>query len=216
MLSLIEEVRMIKLQVLIIIAGLFQISSMGLDQYVIQQEQGIRNLENLIKQQKNMMEENVNGNITYGKVYSIITRDAFLKLQIENNILNDQLIKKYLMRDKKIIYDHFQIMSSNPYIKIENPDEYLKYFEQIEILLNSDDDVESLKNDLLHNFRYTGFILNYFYEQNEKLEISIKKLETKLRDTTKLKFTILVFGMMCNIISIFFILMFFLNIYRKQ
>ena len=66
------------------------------------------------------------------------------------------------------------------------------------------------------NFTEMGQILEDLYEFNEILKKQILDLEQKLKQTISSKFTFLVIGMICNIFSIFFILVFFYMIIINQ
>ena len=61
MLDRTEEV-MTRIQFILILAGLFQIISQGMDQFVIQKEQVIRNIENDISKKKYIYSENISSN----------------------------------------------------------------------------------------------------------------------------------------------------------
>tara|TARA_X000000368_G_scaffold411700_1_gene396954 strand:+ start:1604 stop:2248 length:645 start_codon:yes stop_codon:yes gene_type:complete len=199
-----------KFQTLILFAGLFQVFSQVSDQYVIQKENQIRVLENIITKQKDTMDENVNGNITYASIYTMVTKDVFLKLQMKNDQYNNEVLKKILKRNRNILYESLHFQFANPYINVEDPQEFLIPFNNIDKLINSNTDILENKSELISNFTPgTGLILNYFYEQNNKLEISISALENELRDLSSYKYFILVLGMIFNIISIIFILIFF-------
>ena len=83
-----------KFQYLIIVAGLFQIISQGMDQYVIQKEQVIRNLENKIFKNNFTIEEYYNTNKTYYQIYHRLSTNSDLKLKLINNKNTDENIRK--------------------------------------------------------------------------------------------------------------------------
>jgi len=206
-----------KLQFIILLAGLFQLFSQVSDQYVIQNEQVIRNIENEITQKRDLMEENVNSNISYGAVYTLIVKDTFIKLELINKRSDISLLIEHLKRNKDIMYDNLNILMSNSYLKVDDPKKFFEPFIRIDNLLNSKKNIMSIKEELITNFTPgTGLILNHFYSQNKKLEISVSELDNKLKDINKLKYFILIIGMICNIISVFFILLFFLNVFKKN
>ena len=206
-----------KLQFIILLAGLFQLFSQVSDQYVIQNEQVIRNIENEITQKRDLMEENVNSNISYGAVYTLIVKDTFIKLELINKRSDISLLIEHLKRNKDIMYDNLNILMSNSYLKFDDPKKFFEPFIRIDNLLNSKKNIMSIKEELITNFTPgTGLILNHFYSQNKKLEISVSELDNKLKDINKLKYFILIIGMICNIISVFFILLFFLNVFKKN
>ena len=206
-----------KLQFIILLAGLFQLFSQVSDQYVIQNEQVIRNIENEITQKRDLMEENVNSNISYGAVYTLIVKDTFIKLELINKRSDISLLIEHLKRNKDIMYDNLNILMSNSYLKFDDPKKFFEPFIRIDNLLNSKKNIMSIKEELITNFTPgTGLILNHFYSQNKKLEISVSELDNKLKDINKFKYFILIIGMICNIISVSFILLFFLNVFKKN
>ena len=73
---------MTRIQFILILAGFFQIISQGMDQYVIQKEQVIRNLENNISKQEYILSENISTNRSYYETYSRIVMDTDLKLKL--------------------------------------------------------------------------------------------------------------------------------------
>ena len=206
-----------KLQFIILLAGLFQLFSQASDQYVIQKEGVIRKIENEITQKRDLMEENVNSNISYGAVYTLIVKDTFIKLETPINKKNVDLLKNHLERNKNIMYNKLDILMSNSYLKVDDPKRFYDPFEKIDKLILSDKKITSIKEDLIKAFTPgTGLILNHFYSQNEALEKSISALDNKLKETNKIRYSILVMGMLCSIISVFFVLLFFFNILRNR
>ena len=210
------EVVMTRIQFILILAGLFQIISQGMDQFVIQKEQVIRNIENNISKKKYIYSENISSNKAYYESYSRLTLDADLKLKLKNDKITNQNLKIYLLRDKNILLKQFELILSNPYIDIEDSSIYLKYFDEIDLILNNQVDIRPFKNDLSHNFKYTGLILNDLMEKNIKLDGVIQNLEIKLFKTIEKKFIILILGLITNTLSIFFILLFFYYLYRPK
>ncbi len=202
-----------KLQIIIVCAGLFQIFSQASDQYVIQKEQVIRKVENEITQKQELMEENVNSNISYGTVYQQIAKDTFLKLRLNNSKFDDNLLREHLKRNKNIMYNNFKILMTNSSLQVDDPEKFIQPFKKIEVLLNSKKNIMSIKDELISNFTPgTGLMLNELYAQNKKLETSISDLNDKHKNNIRNKYFILITGMICNIISIFFVLLFFLSI----
>jgi len=205
-----------KFQYLIIIAGLFQIVSQLLDQYVIQKEQVIRNMENQIYKNEFKAAETFNTNQAYYETYVKLETDSSLRLKLINEKVTDEILKKDLFRNKNIILDQFKIILSNPYINIKDEKKYLKYFEEIDRLLNNQVKIQEKKDELLHNFRYTGLILNDLGEFLEETNDNTKKLNLELKKIVEKKFTILVLGLIANVLSMFFLLLFFYYIYNSR
>ena len=205
-----------KFQYLIIIAGLFQIVSQLLDQYVIQKEQVIRNMENQIFKNEFKAAETFNTNQAYYETYVKLETDSSLRLKLINEKVTDEILKKDLFRNKNIILDQFKIILSNPYINIKDEKKYLKYFEEIDRLLNNQVKIQEKKDELLHNFRYTGLILNDLGEFLEETNDNTKKLNLELKKIVEKKFTILVLGLIANVLSMFFLLLFFYYIYNSR
>lgn len=205
-----------KFQYLIIIAGLFQIVSQLLDQYVIQKEQVIRNMENQIYKNEFKATETFNTNQAYYETYVKLETDSSLRLKLINEKVTDEILKKDLFRNKNIILDQFKIILSNPYINIKDEKKYLKYFEEIDRLLNNQVKIQEKKDELLHNFRYTGLILNDLGEFLEETNDNTKKLNLELKKIVEKKFTILVLGLIANVLSMFFLLLFFYYIYNSR
>ena len=205
-----------KFQYLIIIAGLFQLISQALDQYVIQKEQVIRSMENQIERNDFKGTETLNALEAYYETYVKLETDSSLRLKVSNKNVTDEILKKDLSRNKKIILDQFKIILSNPYISVEEEKKYLKYFDEIDKLLNNQEKIQIKKNDLLHNFRYTGLILNDLHDEIEKINDNIKILKLDLKETVEKKFIILVLGLVSNVLSIFFLLTFFYYIYHSK
>lgn len=205
-----------KLQYLIIIAGLFQLISQALDQYVIQKEQVIRYVENQIERKDFKRLEIVNTSKTYHFTYAQLETDSSFRLKATNKNFTDEILKKDLLRNKNIILDQFKLILSNPYIDVEEENKYLKYFDEIDQLLDGKEKIQTKKSDLLHNFRYTGLILNDLGEEIDILTDNIKILQSELKETVEKKFIILVLGLVSNVLSIFFLLTFFYYIYRSR
>ena len=205
-----------KFQYLIIIAGLFQLLSQALDQYVIQKEQVIRNMENKIERNNFKKTETMNALEAYYETYVKMETDSSLRLKVSNKNAIDKILKKDLLRNKNIILDQFKLILSNPYIDVEEENKYLKYFDEIDQLLDGKEKIQTKKSDLLHNFRYTGLILNDLGEEIDILTDNIKILQSELKETVEKKFIILVLGLVSNVLSIFFLLTFFYYIYRSR
>ena len=89
-------------------------------------------------------------------------------------------------------------------------------FNNINSILKNNNDLKKVSRDLRINFTEMGQILEDLYEFNEILKKQILDLEQKLKQTISSKFTFLVIGMICNIFSIFFILVFFYMIIINQ
>ena len=215
MLDLIE-VMMTRIQFILILAGFFQIISQGMDQYVIQKEQVIRNLENNISKQEYILSENISTNRSYYETYSRIVMDTDLKLKLINNKITDQKLKNYLLKNKDIILRQFKLILSNPYIDIKDPNIYLKPFDEIDLILNNQDEIKSYQTKLSINFGDTGLILNDLLDSNEKISNIIQNLEIELHKVVTKKFKFLIYGLVSNILSILFILIFFYYLYRSK
>ena len=215
MLDLIE-VMMTRIQFILILAGFFQIISQGMDQYVIQKEQVIRNLENNISKQEYILSENISTNRSYYETYSRIVMDTDLKLKLINNKITDQKLKNYLLKNKDIILRQFKLILSNPYIDIKDPNIYLKPFDEIDLILNNQDEIKSYQTKLSINFGNTGLILNDLIDSNEKISNIIQNLEIELHKVVTKKFKFLIYGLVSNILSILFILIFFYYLYRSK
>ena len=205
-----------KLQYLIIIAGLFQLISQALDQYVIQKEQVIRYVENQIERKDFKRLEIINAIESYYHTYAQLETDSSFRLKAINKNFTDEILKKDLFRNKNIILNQFKLILSNPYIDVEEENKYLKYFDEIDQLLDGKEKIQTKKSDLLHNFRYTGLILNDLGEEIDTLTDNIKILQSELKETVEKKFIILVLGLVSNVLSIFFLLTFFYYIYRSR
>mgnify|MGYP001411860059 FL=1 len=205
-----------KFQYLIIIAGLFQLLSQALDQYVIQKEQVIRNMENKIERNDFKKTEIVNALEAYYETYVKMETDSSLRLKVSNKYVIDGILKKDLLRNKNIILDQFKIILSNPYFDVEDEKKYLKYFDEIDRLLDNQEKIQTKKDDLLHNFRYTGLILNDLHAVTEEINDTVKNLKLELKEIVEKKFTILVLGLVSNVLSIFFLLTFFYYIYHSR
>lgn len=205
-----------KFQYLIIIAGLFQIISQALDQYVIQKEQVIRNMENQIERNDFKRTETLNAVEAYYETYVKLETDSSLRLKMSNKNITEEILKKDLSRNKNIILDQFKIILSNPYIDVEEKEKYLKYFDEIDKLLENPEKIQTKKNELLHNFRYTGLILNDLMDEIEKINDDIKILKIDLKEIVERKFNILVLGLVSNVLSMFFLLLFFYYIYNSR
>ncbi len=205
-----------KFQYLIIIAGLFQIISQALDQYVIQKEQVIRNMENQIERSDFKRTETLNAVEAYYETYVKLETDSSLRLKMSNKNATEEILKKDLSRNKNIILDQFQIILSNPYIDVEEKEKYLKYFDEIDKLLENPEKIQTKEDELLHNFRYTGLILNDLMDKIEKINDDIKILKMDLKEIVERKFTILVLGLVSNVLSMFFLLLFFYYIYNSR
>ena len=203
-------------QYLIIIAGLFQIISQALDQYVIQKEQVIRNMENQIERSDFKRTETLNAVEAYYETYVKLETDSSLRLKMSNKNATEEILKKDLSRNKNIILDQFQIILSNPYINVEEKEKYLKYFDEIDKLLENPEKIQTKEDELLHNFRYTGLILNDLMDKIEKINDDIKILKMDLKEIVERKFTILVLGLVSNVLSMFFLLLFFYYIYNSR
>ena len=76
--------------------------------------------------------------------------------------------------------------------------------------------IQEKKDELLHNFRYTGLILNDLGEFLEETNDNTKKLNLELKKIVEKKFTILVLGLIANVLSMFFLLLFFYYIYNSR
>ena len=202
-----------KFQYLIIIAGLFQIISQALDQYVIQKEQVIRNMENQIERSDFKRTETLNAVEAYYETYVKLETDSSLRLKMSNKNITEEILKKDLSRNKNIILDQFQIILSNPYIDVEEKEKYLKYFDEIDKLLENQKKFK-LRNELL--LGYTGLILNDLMDEIEKINDDIKILKIDLKEIVERKFTILVLGLVSNVLSMFFLLLFFYYIYNSR
>ena len=205
-----------KFQYLIIIAGLFQIISQALDQYVIQKEQVIRNMENQIERSDFKRTETLNAVEAYYETYVKLETDSSLRLKMSNKNTTEEILKKDLSRNKNIILDQFKIILSNPYIDVEEQKKYLKYFDEIDKFLENPEKIQTKKNELLHNFRYTGLILNDLMDEIEKINDDIKILKIDLKEIVERKFNILVLGLVSNVLSMFFLLLFFYYIYNSR
>ena len=205
-----------KFQYLIIIAGLFQIISQALDQYVIQKEQVIRNMENQIERNDFKRTETLNAVEAYYETYVKLETDSSLRLKMSNKNITEEILKKDLSRNKNIILDQFKIILSNPYIDVEEQKKYLKYFDEIDKFLENPEKIQTKKNELLHNFRYTGLILNDLMDEIEKINDDIKILKVDLKEIVERKFNILVLGLVSNVLSMFFLLLFFYYIYNSR
>ena len=205
-----------KFQYLIIIAGLFQIISQALDQYVIQKEQVIRNMENQIERNDFKRTETLNAVEAYYETYVKLETDSSLRLKMSNKYITEEILKKDLSRNKNIILDQFKIILSNPYIDVEEQKKYLKYFDEIDKFLENPEKIQTKKNELLHNFRYTGLILNDLMDEIEKINDDIKILKVDLKEIVERKFNILVLGLVSNVLSMFFLLLFFYYIYNSR
>lgn len=207
---------MTRIQFILILAGFFQIISQGMDQYVIQKEQVIRNLENNISKQEYILSENISTNRSYYETYSRIVMDTDLKLKLINNKITDQKLKNYLLKNKDIILRQFKLILSNPYIDIKDPNIYLKPFDEIDLILNNQDEIKSYQTKLSINFGNTGLILNDLIDSNEKISNIIQNLEIELHKVVTKKFKFLIYGLVSNILSILFILIFFYYLYRSK
>ncbi len=205
-----------KFQYLIIIAGLFQIISQALDQYVIQKEQVIRKMENQIERNDFKRTETLNAVEAYYETYVKLETDSSLRLKMSNKNATEEILKKDLSRNKNIILDQFKIILSNPYIDVEEKEKYLKYFDEIDKLLENPEKIQTKEDELLHNFRYTGLILNDLMDEIEKINDDIKILKMDLKEIVERKFTILVLGLVSNVLSMFFLLLFFYYIYNSR
>ena len=73
-----------------------------------------------------------------------------------------------------------------------------------------------MKVEFAKNIRNTSQILNDLYFSNVSLGKKILESEEKLKKTIDTKFTFLVMGMISNIFSIFFVLVFFYLIIRDE
>ena len=212
------QIRINRFQFLIVLAGFFQIFSQVFDQFVIQQEQQVRILQYDIDRQKGIWEENSNVNRTYASIYDVISSDTFIQLQIKNNDINDLELKEQLLNKKNILLNKLNLILTNPQIQenIKDKDKYFKYFDNINKILTNTTDIRSAKFQLINDFAWTGLILNDVHEIRWNLEQSINNIENKLLKTVQIKFIILVMGMICNIVSIFFVLIFFYNIVKNE
>ena len=207
-----------KFQILVILAGIFQILSQGFDQFVIQQEQKVRKIENRIEKNKEVSRENTNGGLTYGQVYLSLTDQIDINLKIKDENITNSLLKTQILETKDKLLTQINILLNNPNIKKNDISEgkYMEPFNNINSILKNNNDLKKVSRDLRINFTETGQILEDLYEFNEILKKQILDLEQKLKQTISSKFTFLVIGMICNIFSIFFILVFFYMIIINQ
>ena len=207
-----------KFQILVILAGIFQILSQGFDQFVIQQEQKVRKIENRIEKNKEVSRENTNGGLTYGQVYLSLTDQIDINLKIKDENITNSLLKTQILETKDKLLTQINILLNNPNIKKNDISEgkYMEPFNNINSILKNNNDLKKVSRDLRINFTETGQILEGLYEFNEILKKQILDLEQKLKQTISSKFTFLVIGMICNIFSIFFILVFFYMIIINQ
>ena len=207
-----------KFQILVILAGIFQILSQGFDQFVIQQEQKVRKLENSIEKNKEVSRENTNGGLTYGQIYLSLTDQIEINLAIKDENIKNSLLKTQILETKDKLLTQINILLNNPNIKKNDISEgkYMEPFNNINSILKNNNDLKKAKRDLFINFNEMGQILEDLYEFNEILKKQILDLEQKLKQTISSKFTFLVIGMICNIFSIFFILVFFYMIIRNE
>ena len=207
-----------KFQILVILAGIFQILSQGFDQFVIQQEQKVRKLENSIEKNKEVSRENTNGGLTYGQIYLSLTDQIEINLAIKDENIKNSLLKTQILETKDKLLTQINILLNNPNIKKNDISEgkYMEPFNNINSILKNNNDLKKAKRDLFINFNEMGQILEDLYEFNEILKKQILDLEQKLKQTIRSKFTFLVIGMICNIFSIFFILVFFYMIIRNE
>ena len=207
-----------KFQILVILAGIFQILSQGFDQFVIQQEQKVRKIENSIEKNKEVSRENTNGGLTYGQVYLSLTDQIDINLKIKDENITNSLLKTQILETKDKLLTQINILLNNPNIKKNDISEgkYMEPFNNINSILKNNNDLKKVSRDLRINFTETGQILEDLYEFNEILKKQILDLEQKLKQTISSKFTFLVIGMICNIFSIFFILVFFYMIIINQ
>ena len=207
-----------KFQILVILAGIFQILSQGFDQFVIQQEQKVRKIENRIEKNKEVSRENTNGGLTYGQVYLSLTDQIDINLKIKDENITNSLLKTQILETKDKLLTQINILLNNPNIKKNDISEgkYMEPFNNINSILKNNNDLKKVSRDLRINFTEMGQILEDLYEFNEILKKQILDLEQKLKQTISSKFTFLVIGMICNIFSIFFILVFFYMIIINQ
>lgn len=200
-----------KFQILVILAGIFQILSQGFDQFVIQQEQKVRKIENSIEESKEVKRENSNAAFTYGQIYLSLTEQIEFNLKIKDDKLTNSLLKTQILETKDKLLTQINILLDNPNIKKNDisKEKYMKYFDNINRIIKNNDDLKKVSKEMRDNFKYTGLILVDLAEFNETLKKNILDLEQRLKKTINSKFTFLVIGMICNIFSIFFILIFF-------
>ena len=202
------------------VSGIFQLISISFDQYVIQQEKYIRNYDNNITLLFDQKTQVLNGNLSFGRFYLSKVMQARNILEI-NDFNNDNFSKNILKDLNKDLYDQQNLILNNSYLpKItdyfteEQKKDLDKTIENSKgrMILGLLDNQGTIIGDKFDN--YAAILANLFNSYN-KITEKISKANKSRQVIVLRKFNFLVYGMISNILSILFLLLFFYQLVNK-
>lgn len=205
-----------KTNILLIILGLsgiFQLLSISLDQYVIQKENQIRKLDNEITILNDQIDQIITSNISFGRFsYNrlIQVRDVLFTANLTKNSSIDIL--------KEINKEHLNkvaVIVQNKYLPELQNYQALEIYNKTEKLLDGKKTDKS-PDEIDDAFLQYQNILPFLYEASMSVKEERKIKSNLQKDILEKKFMMLVFGMMCNIVSIFFLFIFFYIQIRRE
>ena len=190
--------------ILIGLAGVFQILSISFDQYVIQKETQIRKIDNEIVTLSDKRVQMVTSNLSYGRFY--IQKNIQVRNLIDTKRLNDLTLKYKLEDINNQLDSQLNLLLENEYLPKYKNSNSLSQKEIINPLLEN---IDQNYNQIRDGFTNYGTILGKLYKSAQKEFKKLNLLSKKRQIMIENKFTFLVLGMICNIISIVFLLIFF-------
>ena len=195
------------------ISGLLQLSSISCDQYVIQQENKLRNLSNEITVLSDQIDQIIASNISFGRFsYNRL-------LQVREVVWGEDLKKPVHIETLRLLNDeHLNKVNALVYNK------YLPRYDNFDPLaIHKDIDTALTVKTLTPNessidekfLQYQDILVEMY-----KSSLLIKEKRKSKFELQKIiaenKFTLLVLGMMCNIASIFFLFSFFYGMIKRD
>ena len=194
------------------ISGFLQLLSISFDQYVIQKENQIRNIDNEISILNDQIDQMIASNISFGRFsYSKILQVREILWGENKESYNIDTLRflnnEHLDKVKSLIY--------NKYLPVYEDYKPNEIYNEIEELLDYNS-LEINRDDLDAKFLTYQEILDKLYHSVTSVK-NDRNLKNKLqKELTEKKFMFLVLGMMCNIASIFFLFMFFYAMIRND
>ena len=199
------------------VSGIFQLISISFDQYVIQQEKHIRNYDNNLTLLFDQKTQILNSNLSFGRFYLSKVMQARNILEI-NDFNNDDFSKNTLKNLNKDLYDQQNLILKNPYLpKItdyftkEQKTDLDKTIDNSKgrMILGLYDSEEDIISDKFDNY---ALILGYLFNSYNKITEKITESNKSRQVIVLRKFNFLVYGMISNIVSILFLLLFFFRL----
>ena len=200
--------------VILFLAGLFQIIALSFDQLIIQQESSIYKKQNEIVLLEDELKEIITSNLSFGRYLENTILDQKNLLYVDTSP-----VEKKLLKIEDNIYNIDKILKlilSNKYINLKKTYKDYSKSNKVNELLKSKDVNLSKYNVLTH--RYGEVLEDLYNSYFTKKEILIKS-SRDLKKTEKNRLFFLVLGMLSNVVSIIFLLIFFYfnlnNLLRK-